>query len=351
MHVHGPRLFTVLALVCLHGAVGGTLRAEEKPRPRNTGVDNVILMIGDGMGPAQVSLARWVVHPSGTEPLFMETLPFLGTMTTHSADQIVTDSAAAATAMAAGVKVANHAVSVDGTGKPLVTVLEAARAAEFRTGLVTTTRITHATPAAFASHVPDRDMEKEIAAQLATSRIDVLLGGGARTFPEELLASFRTGGYSVVTDSGSLAGVKSGKLLGLFAASHMAYELDRPATLEPSLADMTAKALEVLGGSPKKRFFLMVEGGRIDHAGHSHDAASVAADTIAFDRAVEVAVAWANKRKRTLVVITADHTTGALAISERTDIAGLSAATASGEAMGRWASYFMMIRFIRICLW
>ncbi len=299
---------------------------------RDSKVENVILFIGDGMGLQQVTLARLAGRDRPEDPLAMETLPEFGAITTHSADNLVTDSAAAATAMATGVKVDNHVLSSKPDGKPIRTILEAAEAKGLASGLVTTTRITHATPAAFASHAEERTKEAEIARQYLDCGAEVLLGGGAKHFDDEALAAFRKKGYEVVTDRAGLGRVRTGSVLGLFHEDHMSYELDRGATQEPSLEDMTTKAIDLLGARGKG-FFLMVEGGRIDLACHGHDAAASVADTLAFDRAVAAATRWAREDGHTLVVVTADHTTGGLAITERLDLRALRSVKASAEAM------------------
>ena len=249
-----------------------------------------------------------------------------GSVETAPTDARVTDSASSATAYASGVKTYNGAIGMDVDQRPVPTILEAAEAAGKATGLVATSRITHATPAAFAAHVPTRSAEAAIASQMLTQNIDVLIGGGARFFQSDggsrtdgrdLFAEARAAGTIVATsraDFDALGAVPAGQpVLAVLAPDHLAYDLDRAATDEPSLAEMTTLALERLQGDPDG-FFLMVEGSRIDHAGHANDAAGVVHDALAFDRAAAAALAFAREHPGTLVVATADHETGGLTL-------------------------------------
>lgn len=277
---------------------------------------NVILFIGDGMGVAQISAARIAsVGPDGR--LAMDLLPESCLMTTHSADALTTDSAAAATAFATGHKTNNGYLSVAPDGGPLKTILEHAQSLGMSTGLVTTSRLSHATPAAFASHIPDRSQEDRIAAQMLATQSTVMLGGGGDLF-RNLIAAAQDSGYVYVSTADELALVDARStdyLLGLFSADHMSYEYDRSDTDEPSLWEMTAKAIDLLDGDPDG-FFLMVEGGRIDHAGHSRDGTRNIWETIAFDQAVRIGVDYALSDGNTLLIVLADHETGGMSVAE-----------------------------------
>lgn len=283
----------------------------------------IILMIGDGMGTGQVAVARDAA-PGGT--LTLDGLSVGGLAFTGSADNLVTDSAAAATALATGRATNNGMVGVAPDGTLLPTVLERAEEAGFATGLVTTTRLTHATPAAFAAHVVHRSMEDAIADQMVEAGVEVLLGGGRAHFlpasepgsqrsdEEDLVARAEDLGYRYAeTRAGLAASEEADRLLGLFALGHMPFERERDEAVEPSLAEMTERALAILNRDPDG-FFLMVEGGRIDHAGHANDLPNTIGETLAFDRAVGLALNFTRATPRTLLVVTADHETGGLAV-------------------------------------
>ena len=313
------------------GAVQPSDAMVERPR-------NVVLMIADGFGPASATLGA----AAKGAPLALDSL-LVGSVETSATDSRVTDSAAGATAYACGIKTYNGAVAVDTTGAPCRTVLEAAEARGMATGLVATSRITHATPASFAAHVASRGEEDEIATQMMASGVDLLLGGGARFFTgrddgRDLLAET---GAAVVADVSAVPGLTaSGPTVGLFAPNHLAYEIDRDETDQPSLAEMARRALDLLAASPDGRengFFLMVEGSRIDHAGHANDPAAHLGDILAYDRAAAAVLDWAARDGRTLVVSTADHETGGLTLGRDGvyvwDPAPLLAATASFEGM------------------
>ncbi len=316
-------------------------------------VKNVILMIGDGMGVQQVSLAVLYrqLSKNKMKPLALEQLleqEANGLVRTSSYGDIVTDSAAAATVMACGLKTRNEMVGLDPKGYPCETVLEKAEKIGKATGLVSTTRITHATPAAFVGHQPFRDMENEIAVDIVEGHeVDVLLSGGIRHFipqyksdavamkasdlaecadldssldgkskrsdSKNLIQSAQGKGYQFVCNRNQLQGIKADaqtKVLGLFSSSvmPMIQEREKISTL-PSLSDMTESALEILS-KKENGFFLMVEGGLIDYAGHDNDAGTLLQETLDFDKALRVVLDFAEKHQDTLVLVTADHETG-----------------------------------------
>lgn len=275
-------------------------------------VKNVIFLIGDGMGLAHVTLTSYFVG----KPLEMMKMSYSGLAYTYSANSFVTDSAAAGTALATGYKTFNGMLGMTPDGKPVMTLFEAAKKVGKATGVVTTTRVTHATPAAFYAHVKDRDEEKEIARQLVVgTTIDVAFGGGMKHFSEELLEKAKANGFTVVTTREELLNLDPSavkRVLGIFARSHLSYYVDGED--RPSLAEMTRKAIEILSKN-EEGFFLMVEGGRIDHAAHGNDVVAMIYDTIEFDEAVKVALEFAKKDGDTLVVVTADHETGGLGLS------------------------------------
>jgi alkaline phosphatase len=287
----------------------------------------IILFVGDGMGDGQRLAARWsAVGQDGL--LAMETMPIAGLSRTASADHPVTDSAAAATALATGVKTDNGVIAQNPAGHDLTTILERAQARGMAVGLVTTTQMAHATPAAFASHVPSRSMMTEIASQMLAHEVDVMLGGGEDEFlpagavgryPEpgeredgrNLVAEATVAGYTYVYDATAFAALvptSTVRLLGLFADEGMT----RP--FSPSLAEMTQTAIAILSQDPEG-FFLMVEGGQIDWACHLNDAATAISDTVGLDEAVVVAQSYASTRDGVLVIVTGDHETGGMTVS------------------------------------
>jgi len=284
---------------------------------------NIILLIGDGMGIGQVTAAR--VYAG--RPLAMEAMPRLALVSTSSASRLITDSAAASTAYATGHRTDNGAIAVGPDGAELRTLLEMARAGGRAAGLVTTTTVVHATPAAFAAHVSSRRKYTEIAEQYVTrTRPELILGGGSGTFNGTLVDSAEAAGYRVVRSRTELLEVSvpegtgtTPRVLGLFAKGHMTYEMDRGnGSEEPHLWEMAEKALELLSVDPDG-FFLLVEGGRIDHACHSNDLERSVIETIAFDRTVARLLQWAgddaDRAAETLILVTADHETGGLTVN------------------------------------
>jgi alkaline phosphatase len=295
-------------------------------RSEGQSVRNVIFLIGDGMGLGQVALAR--MKGAGTEgKLYMERLPITGLVRTHSADNLVTDSAASGTALACGVKTRNKMIGMTRGGTLYRTILEAAQAKGMATGLVVTSTISHATPASFAAHVKNRDQEDVIAEQLLAAKVNVLLGGGRQFFlpssdpngprkdNRNLIEEARQAGYMYVETADELQNVQAPYVLGLFAMSHMT-----TVAPEPPLAVMAKKAVDLLqdkrtGWFVRKRgFFLMIEGSQIDFACHKNNAPDCIRQTLLFDQAVEVAMEFALQDRHTLVLVTADHETGGLTI-------------------------------------
>ncbi|MBN2003039.1 MAG: alkaline phosphatase [Anaerolineae bacterium] len=282
---------------------------------------NVILFIGDGMGPEQVKAAG--IYQNGAPgTLFMESLPYTSTMTTYSANNAVTDSAASSTAMATGIKVNNYVVAQarPGDGHDLEDLVERFHRACKSAGLVTTAFATHATPAGFGAHTQDRYNYAEIANDYLTwSRPDVLLGGGANGLTP---AAAINAGYDIVTnrvEMQALNPLSVDRVSGQFGADHLPYEyqyyigaVNGYDTL-PHLSEMVSATLPILDTDPEG-FFLMVEGARIDHAGHSNLLPENIFETLELDRAIEIAYNWAMSRTDTLIIVTADHETGGLTV-------------------------------------
>jgi alkaline phosphatase len=284
---------------------------------------NVILMIGDGMGTAHITLTRIL---SGE--LNMDQFSAGGLATTYSNNNLITDSAAAGTALATGHKTNNGVISQSPDHRDLKTVLEIAKENGMGTGIITTSRITDATPACFYAHTENRDEEDAIAEQLVNAGVDVILGGGQSHFLQsgtegskredslDLVNEFKNIGYEIVSNKSEMLKASQSPVVGLFTPAEMSFELDRRAE-EPSIAEMTKKAIQLLNGK-REGFFLMIEGGRIDHEAHANDAAGVVAEVKAFDDAIGTALNFAREDGKTLVIVTADHSTGGLTLGRGT---------------------------------
>lgn len=276
----------------------------------NSQPKNIILLIGDGMGVAQVFSGITANHGA----LNITQMPFTGFSQTQSADDYVTDSAAGGTALSTGQRTYNGALAVDRDTLPIPTILEISEKNGYATGLVSTSSITHATPASFIAHQPHRDMAEEIAADFLNVDIDVFIGGGRKFFAERkdgrnLLEELKEKDYQVFNSLEEAANVNSGKLAILTAENHNeAY----PARGE-MLPEATEKAIQILQNN-KNGFFLMVEGSMIDWGGHDNDTEYIVQEMLDFDRAVAKALEFATSNKETLVIITADHETGGMAL-------------------------------------
>ena len=295
----------LLAVVCAVVCPCATLTSHAAP------IRNVILCIGDGMGPGQVEAARYF---AGTNLVF-EAFPCQSRVTTVAAEGALTDSAAAATALATGPKVADGVISlaIPGDGGELETLLEYFGSLDKSTGLVTTSYLTDATPAGFGAHESSRYNQSGIAnGYLWQTRPNVLFGGGGYGLDA---AMAQAAGYWVVSNSASLAALRAGAdghVAGLFGNGPLPYVYDGLGDL-PELSQMVNVALDVLSKDPDG-FFLMVEGGLIDHACHGNDLQRCVTETLAFHAAVQGIVAWSQNRVDTLVLVTADHETGGLTV-------------------------------------
>lgn len=272
---------------------------------------NIILLIGDGMGVSQVFAGL----TANKGHLFIENCKYIGFSKTQSADAYITDSAAGGTALSTGVKTYNGAIGVDVNKNPLKTILEEASENGLSTGLVSTSAITHATPASFIAHQAGRGSYEDIAADFLKTNIDVFIGGGLDHFTKRadgrnLVEELKQKDYQVETDLKKIKQVKSGKLAGLTAGVHNGRMSERGDMLPVA----TETALEILDNN-KKGFFLMIEGSQIDWGGHAGSTIYVVEDMLDFDQVVGQALEFAAKDKKTLVLITADHETGGVAIT------------------------------------
>ncbi len=308
----------------------------------------VFYFIGDGLGASQRQFSEFFLKEKTKDPsrkLLMDTFNVVGMNTTYAADTLITDSAAAGTALASGVKTNKGVIGKDVSGKNVKTLIEAAEDKGIATGIITTTRLTHATPATFVAHNISRNNENEIAQDFVSSRVDFIAGGGIRHFipqnmveknadavghtikskrkdDKNLITEFKQQGYQTYI---GMKGAKSfnqtdfsnvDKVFAAFTYTHLPYEIERVNQYQevPSLAAMTQAGIEVLSKDPDG-FFLMVEGGRIDHAAHANDPTGVIHDVIAFDDAIQRAYNFYLAHKtETLILVVGDHETGGMGL-------------------------------------
>ncbi len=321
---------------------------------------NVIMIIGDGMGPEQIGFLMTYARQAPNSIFkdgktsfdrIMDNGGTLGLSLTNAHNVLVTDSAASGSQLATGVYSGSEMVGLDHNGDPVPTVLEKAKAVGKSAGLISDTRVTHATPAAFAAHQAHRDMENAIAEDMLASGADVLLGGGLRHWiPKEantkdsavrkeleemtkgavrikskrkdsinLLAQAKAGGYDLAFTKAQMEKA-DGKLLGLFSYSAMpdaiqvSNAMDDASRTIPTLKEMSAKAIDLLSKN-EKGFFLMVEAGLIDWAAHYNDAGLMLHEMLRVNEAIDYVLDWAKDRDDTLIIVTADHTTGGFGFS------------------------------------
>ncbi len=274
-------------------------------------VKNIIFLIGDGMGVAQVYSAML----NSEEKINMEKSEFSGFATTFSLTQKITDSAASGTAMSTGNKTKNGVIGQDTLGNAYTTILEIAEKNGLATGLVATVSIAHATPASFIAHENSRGDYEAIAADFLDTDIDLFIGGGYNHFANRkdsvnYIDSLVANGYEVARSMEDVEASNSEKLAGLVFDSHGPSYLDGRGDMLPRA---TKKALEILSKN-EKGFFLMIEGSQIDWACHDNDAQYAIEETLDFDRALGVVLEFLKENPNTLVVVTADHETGGMTI-------------------------------------
>lgn len=272
---------------------------------------NIIFLIGDGMGLTQITAGLVAQR----DALNLERCTVIGLSKTNSGDNLITDSAAGATAFSTGQKTYNGAIGVDMDTVPLTTILEIAEQRGLATGLVATSSITHATPASFIAHQKSRKMDEEIAADFLKTDIDVFIGGGKmyfekRTDDQNLLQALKESGYTVATGMEEINKVSEGKLAGFIAEEHPAPITEGRGQV---LAEATLKAIEILSNNDKG-FFLMAEGSQIDWGGHANESEYIISEMQDFDYTVGKILDFAMEDGETLVIITADHETGGYGI-------------------------------------
>ncbi|MEO9022084.1 MAG: alkaline phosphatase [Ginsengibacter sp.] len=271
-------------------------------------VKNIIFMIGDGMGVAQI----YAGYTANKGSLNLGKFKDIGFSITNSASDYITESAAGATAFSIGEKTHNGAIGVDSNDRPRPTILEIAEGHKLSTGLVVTTDITDATPAAFVAHVPSRKMQKEIAEAYLKSNVNVFIGAGKQHFysPENgtnLIDKLIKKGYHVLYNVEDIVKVKSGKIAGLLPEKKANERGDQ-------LTQTAMEAIRILNQN-SKGFFLMIEGSKIDDAGHANDLPWLTDEVIDFDNTIGKVLDFAKKNGHTLVVVTADHETDGLTLT------------------------------------
>ncbi|MBE0484014.1 MAG: alkaline phosphatase [Bacterioplanes sp.] len=380
-----PSFLALLISLLLVGCDAHQPTTSDDSRP----VKNIILMIGDGMGPQQLGLlqsyanrapnSRYQGRPTAMQQLMNQGKLLLSDTSPHNA--LVVDSACSATQLATGVTSGSEMIGLDYLGNPVETLLQHAKRSGKVTGLISDTRITHATPASFAAHQPHRSLEANIAVDLLANQVDLMLSGGLGFFlpantttdtessaftaiaeriqhagqslrsrrkdERNLLLDAQQQGYQLAFDRQQLLASQQLPLLGLFANSGMEnairYHRLRESGAErqqPSLKEMTVKALDLLSQHPDG-FVLMIEGGQIDWAGHNNDVGSMLHELLRFDEAIQAVVDWVQERDDTLVVVTADHETGSFGFSySAVDIPEPSTLPGSGFAEHTYAPNF-----------
>ncbi|MBF0500050.1 MAG: alkaline phosphatase [Candidatus Riflebacteria bacterium] len=308
---------------------------------------SAILLIADGMNAAAIKLAREILV--GREGLLeIDRLPITGRMIAHPNDGPVNDSAAAASEFATGRPISLHELSMGRDGKPIQTLWEYAKTQGFRVGLVSDTRLTHATPAAFACHQLGREDEYAIAIQMLNSGFDVMLSGGRRMFASckstdgaaiiDPVSTAHERGYQVILHGNEFQDAvakRSEKVLGLFADSFMAYSYDEGKSEEPTLDTMTAGALTLLSNK-NSRFLLMVEAGKIDSTMHGHDAAELVYQMNVMENTLRVLRDYVNLHQDTLLVVVSNHSNGGLSLTENFDPAKFKSIATSSNALSRY---------------
>lgn len=341
----------ILSTLLITAAISGcaTLSSDNAGASRNTGPKNIIMVVGDGMGPAYTTAYRLFKDNPETaaiEPTVFDNI-LVGRSSTYPAkvSGFVTDSAASATALATGHKSYNGAIGVDVDVKPLETVMEYAKSIGKSTGLVVTSQINHATPASYAAHVKQRKMYDKIANQFFDNRIgekhtvDVMLGGGVSYFKRDdrdVTKDFENAGYQYIDQYSQLSAVNNDQLLGLFAPVGLPWALDD--SNKHRLKAMTEVAIDRLDNN-ENGFFMLVEGSQVDWAGHANDIAAAMVEMDDLAVTIKYLKEYVKTNPDTLVIITADHSTGGFTIGANGDYAWkpqvLKGLKASPEAIAK----------------
>ncbi|MCW1883156.1 alkaline phosphatase [Luteolibacter flavescens] len=349
----------------LFGTGSASLLAQEtRKSTENRGMPKkIIFMVSDGMNHGALSLAqhsRSVFEGKVTNwvKMYREMPVVRSLVETFSANSVVTDSAAAASAWGGGHRVNNGSINVDAaTGNDIETLHSLLKKKEIPLGLVSTATITHATPAGFAANVNSRGDESQIAIQYQQRGVDVLLGGGQKFFPDDLVKKFSDSGYDILKSRKDLVAAQPDAkkpVLGLFSSGHVPLAIDREAKADlqetlPTLAEMSELAVKRLDAMARDQWFLMIEGARIDHCGHASDAAGSIREQLAFDDAIGAMLAYATTHQDVLLIITTDHGCGGIQLN------GVNADPNQGMAPGIYngttAAFEKIRKFTRSFEW
>jgi len=278
---------------------------------------NIVLMIGDGMGLSQISAG--MIRNNNT--LFLEQFPVVGLHKAYSSDNLITDSAAGATAFATGIKTYNGAIGVTADQNPAPTILEQAEERGMATGMVVTSTVVHATPAAFIAHVKDRNMYENIALGFLQTEIDLVIGGGSKYFNRR---SDQRNIYGLLQEKGyyvSDFSIEPLTDIALDFTKNLAYftsESDPPTVQQGRdyLVPASQLACNFLSRRSDKGFFLMIEGAQIDWAGHANNTSYMVSEMIEFDKAIGEVLKYAKEDGNTLIIVTGDHETGGFSINQ-----------------------------------
>ena len=277
---------------------------------------NIILLIGDGMGLTQISAAMY----SNNNRLALAKFPVIGFHKSHAANELITDSAAGGTAIACGIKTNNGNIGTDENGLSTESILEELDSMDYSTGMIVTSTIVHATPAAFAAHRARREMYEEIALDYLNANVDLLIGGGRQYFQNRemddrnLINEFEKKGYVVMDQLYTTMN----KIKWPLDKNLLYFTADKqPLTVSSGrdyLSFAVRQGVQFLEQKSNKGFFLLVEGSQIDWMNHANDGRGVVMETLDFDRAIWEAIQYANSKGNTLVLVTADHESGGMSI-------------------------------------
>ena len=306
----------LLLLVGCKSNISISYDLDEKGKEFREYPTNIILLIGDGMGLTQISAAMY----SNNNRLALAKFPVIGFHKSHAADELITDSAAGGTAIACGIKTNNGNIGTDENGLATVSILEELDSLNFSTGMIVTSTIVHATPAAFAAHQARREMYEEIALDYLDTNVDLLIGGGRQYFQNRemddrnLIIEFENKGYIVMDQLYTTMN----KIKWPLDKNLLYFTADKqPLTVSGGrdyLSFAVRQGVQYLEQKSNKGFFLLVEGSQIDWMNHANDGRGVVMETLDFDRAIWEAIQYANKKGNTLVLVTADHESGGMSI-------------------------------------